>query len=304
MPDMQCILCGTNSHSVLLYPANVTAADLTAEKFSARRLPDRIHEEILRCSRCGLTYPRQLIDTEMLSSLYQKSTFTYDAEASSIRKTYARYLRRATALMKGQPHPWSYLDIGCGNGFMLGAAHEIGFDEVLGVEPSAHAISLAEDRVRPKILQGMFSEHLLAGRQFDLISCFQTLDHIADPVTFIRDCARLLKPGGRMLCINHNIASWTARILGERCPMIDIEHTFLHTPRSMRLLFEQAGFSDMSAFSVRNDYPLYVWLRLIPLSVKVKAWLIALTKRLGMSNLIIPFYPGNLGLIAVKGNNL
>jgi len=300
MPPSVCILCGTNEYARELYPSNVSAGHLNPEIFSARRMPDRVHGRILRCGTCGLVYASPLVDPAILSALYEKSKFTYGGQETFIRKTYARYLKRLVRTLEGQPKPWVYLDVGCGNGFMLPVARELGFEDVRGVEPSSDAIAKADPSIRAGITQGMFREGIYPENTFDAISCFQTLDHLPDPVSFVRECLRILKPGGAVLFINHNIASWSSKILGERCPMIDIEHTYLHTPHTMRLLFGREGFTDFDAFSVRNDYPLRYWLHLLPFPAGAKNALIRMVNAVGLGGLIIPFYPGNLGLIARK----
>lgn len=298
--DTVCILCGNNNAATQLYASTVSSDHMNAAVFSARRLPDRIHETILRCKKCGLVYPTKLIDPSTLSHLYEKSVYTYGDEESFIRRTYQRYLKRVLTILSHQTRPLSYLDIGCGNGFMLGAAKEIGFDDVWGVEPSLHAIEKADDAYRRQIVQGMFSADLFPDKRFDAISCFQTLDHIPDPVGFVRSCLALLKPGGCVLFINHNIASLTARILGERCPMIDIEHTYLHTPATMRQLFGNEGYGDIEVFSVRNDYPVHYWFHLVPGPRKIKEPILAWLKKSKLGSIVLRLYPGNLGLIARK----
>lgn len=298
--DAVCVICGTNDAARELYPANVSEEDLNPRTFSARRLPDRVHEAILRCRTCGLVYPRRLIPQERLLHLYSSSTVTYEGESEAITKTYTRYLRRLMPRLQGRPRPWSYCDIGCGNGFMLPAAKVLGFDEVAGVEPGAPAIAQADPSVRPFLVQGMFSVSLLQGRQFDALSCFQTLDHIPNPVSFVADCFTGLKPGGWALFINHNIASWPARLLGEHCPMIDIAHTYLHTPHTMRTLFNRAGFREISVFSVRNDYPLQYWIYIAPGPRALKRPLLALLRRSALGRVVLPLSLGNLGLIARK----
>ncbi len=294
-----CALCGTNDHAKILYAATVNPEHLNPEVFSARRLPDRLHAEILRCGRCGLVYPRTLIDSKILAALYERSKFTYGDQQRYICATYSRYVRKAMESITS-PRPWSLLDIGCGNGFMVAEALRLGFDEAQGIEPSEDAIASAPIDIRPRLKQGMFSAASVNDQRFDLLTCFQTLDHIPDPVSFVRDCFSLLKPSGIALFINHNIASWTARMLGERCPMIDIEHTYLHTPQTMRTLFDRAGFTDIHTFSVRNDYPLSYWLHLVPGPKKAKIALIQILKSVGIGNVVIPLYPGNVGLIGKK----
>lgn len=292
-----CILCGTNDHAATLYPATVTLEDFNPTVFSARRSPDRIHGEILRCARCGLVYPREILDPPLLAELYRESTHTYAGMELFLRRTYLRYVKKALARFPKKGEGRKSMDIGCGNGFLLPDMRKLGFD-AYGLEPSSDAVARAEPDMRSRIRLGMASPETLPPQSFDLVTCFQTLDHIADPVAFLRVCFASLTPGGVVLFINHNIASWTAKILGELCPMIDIEHTYLHTKGTMRLLFERAGFTDIEVFSVRNDYPLWYWIHLLPLAPSRKTALMKIMRP--FRNLVLPLSAGNLGLIARK----
>ena len=37
-----------------------------------------------------------------------------------------------------------------------------------------------------------------------LVTCFQTIEHLGDPLKFCKDVARLLRPGGALLLVGHN----------------------------------------------------------------------------------------------------
>ncbi len=268
--------------------------------FSARRMPDRLHGNVVQCETCGLIFASPLVDPAKLSHLYLVSKYTYQEEESFIQKTYARYIEKAAKQLDPSAKPWSFLDIGCGNGFMLLSAKKIGFENVYGLEPSSDAIAQADPSVKANIIQGMFSKELVGENKYDLITCFQTLDHITEPDKFVRECLAALKPGGKVLFINHNIASLPARILGEKCPMIDIEHTYLHTKKTMDMLFTKEGFTNVQVFGVRNDYPIHYWTYMLPMPKGLKKTLVSLLNFKPLNKLLIPLYAGNLGLIAEK----
>ncbi len=255
-----------------------------------------MHGEILRCEGCGLVYPRTLIDEAALARLYRDGAYTYGDLEPHIRAIYARHIRRAMRSLPTKGERRS-IDIGCGNGFMLEEMRRLGF-EASGIEPSADAIALADPSVRPHIVQGLASPSLLPAERFDLLTCFQTLDHVPDPAAFVALCLSALRPGGVALFINHDVGSFTARLLGERCPMIDVEHTFLHTKRTMRLLFERAGFEQVTVFPVANAYPLRYWLHLLPVSPKARKAALSIAGLLHAQSLVIPLFAGNLGLMA------
>ncbi|MFZ0962456.1 MAG: methyltransferase domain-containing protein [Terriglobia bacterium] len=74
-----------------------------------------------------------VLPEEELSRLYRGSAFAYEEEFVCARLTYAEYVRESLPLLKEDDR---LLDIGCGNGFFLEKALELGFAEVDGVEPS------------------------------------------------------------------------------------------------------------------------------------------------------------------------
>jgi SAM-dependent methyltransferase len=192
------------------------------------------------------------------------------------------------------------MDIGAGDGAFLESLLEHGFDEVMGVEPSKAPIAAALKEILPLIREGIFCTDDFAPESFSLITCFQTLEHLYDPLAMVRGVRRLLKPGGAAFFICHNRRSISARLLGTKSPIFDIEHLQLFSPESARYLLEQNGFTAVSVRSVVNSYPLRYWLRLAPLSQTVKLSLISAIDRIGAGNLKISVPAGNIAVIGFK----
>src|SRR5262245_61843605 len=83
-PDLvatRCAICRTRDADREVYAMNFRPADLNAEVFSARRLPDRLHYRMVRCGRCGLLRSDPILSAGELARLYARSRFTYEAEA-------------------------------------------------------------------------------------------------------------------------------------------------------------------------------------------------------------------------------
>ena len=70
-----------------------------------------------------------------------------------------------------------------------------------------------------------------------MVCLFQVFDHIPDPNLLLRECRRILRPGGLVLALNHNVDALPNRILGARSPIIDVEHTYLYSPATMNAIF-------------------------------------------------------------------
>jgi SAM-dependent methyltransferase len=258
-------------------------------------LPDRLHYRMVRCDVCGLVRSDPVLTAEALAELYTNSTFDYGDELASLRTTYGAAIDRASAYLGSRE---GLLDIGCGSGFVLELARDRGWRDVHGVEPSAHAIAEAAPDIAPLIIQDMMRDGLLPSDSLSLITLFQVLDHMPEPLELLRTCLQILQPGGVIMAFNHNVASWSARVLKERSPIIDVEHTYLYSPDTMRKLFTAAGFEVISVDPVRNTYSIAYLLHLLPLPRRLKQILVPRLRasRLGKHQLTVPL--GNLCLIA------
>jgi SAM-dependent methyltransferase len=248
-----CAICGTFDNAELLHPPSAPVTGLDARTFSARRLPDRKHYRLVRCSTCGLVRSDPAAEPGLLKELYERSSFDYGDQVPSLRRTYRRYLDQLNlhGVRKGR-----LLEIGCGNGFFLEEALAAGFATVAGVEPSRSAIAQANERVRSEIAPDVMRPGLFRAAEFDVICLFQVLDHLPDPGQVVDECHRVLKPGGLMLCLNHNVEALSARILGSLSPIVDVEHTFLYSPRTIARLLGQHGFTVRRVGRVTNTYGL------------------------------------------------
>ncbi len=113
------------------------------------------------------------------------------------------------------------LDVGCGGGILSESmarqgAHVLGLD--MGKEPlqvaRLHALeSGVEVNYRQSTVEALAEE--MPGR-FDVVTCMEMLEHVPDPASVVRACAKLAKPGGQLFfsTINRNTKSWLLMILG------------------------------------------------------------------------------------------
>ncbi|MBC7789361.1 MAG: class I SAM-dependent methyltransferase [Anaerolineae bacterium] len=234
----------------------------------------------------------------MLAQLYAQSSFDYDSEVSNLKRTYGRYLSRVTPHLQSSKR--SLLEIGCGNGFFLEEAVSRGYKEVWGVEPSAAAVKLARPEIRDRIVCDVMHAGLFEPEFFDVICLFQVFDHIPDPVALLDSCRRLLKPHGLMLFLNHNVDSLSFRLLGSRSPIVDIEHTYLYSPRTLTDLLGRHGFTACEDGTVLNSYSLRYLSQLLPAPKQIKGMILDAMRRsaLGRVSLSVPL--GNLYLVARK----
>ncbi len=119
------------------------------------------------------------------------------------------------------------LEVGCGGGLI---AYELAQREalIIGIDPSQNALEVAREKVRQSGLgqnayfERSYAESLpYADGSFSVIVCLDTLEHVRDLSTTIREIARVLAPGGIFIfdTINRTFASRLALIwIGEHIP--------------------------------------------------------------------------------------
>lgn len=292
-----CALCGTFDNADELYPSTFDESALRPSVWSARRVPDRTHFRFVRCRTCGLVRSDPVVDPGLLAALYREATFDYAAETDALRATYGRYLERVVAYGANRG---SYLDVGCGNGFMLEEALRQGFERVRGVEPTEAAVAAASPAVAGEIVVSLLTPGLFEPESFDVVTLFQTLDHLPRPGEVTDEIVALLRPGGFLLCLNHDVRAVSARVLGEHSPIFDIEHTYLYDRATLRQLLEQHGLTVVAEGQVLNRYSLRYVAQLLPLPAGAKRGLLGQLERSRAGRLPVILPLGNLWAAARK----
>ena len=289
-----CAICDTDRWDRLLYAEALGDGAFTSNRFSARRMPDRVHYRMVRCQNCGLIRSEPVLEEAELAKLYAASQLTYAHEAEFAGETYAGYLQDILPLAPSRDR---LLEIGCGSGFFLEHALALGFAEVSGVEPSRDAVAAASPRVRDAIHVDSFRDGLFPEGHFSVVCGFQVFDHLSNPNEILQACRRILRPGGMILLIHHDAGAWTHRLLGERSPIIDVEHIYLYDRRTIARIFVKNGFEVLRVFSVRNRYPVYYWTGMAPLPTGLKQRLVPKLRNSALGRRAVAWNAGNLGIV-------
>ncbi len=297
MKNLTCAICGENTPFEILYPANFKREQIGSDLFSARRIPDRCHYRIVRCLKCGLIFSSPILEEKIIHRLYKESELTYDPEIVNLKKTYGSCLKK---IINYIPRKDNLLEIGCGNGFFLEEALSYGFKNVRGVEPSVDAANKAGREIKPFIKVNNFQSKLFKNNFFDMICFFQTLDHVINPNLFLKDCFKILKRKGIIFCIVHDSGSNLVKVLGEKTPIFDIEHTYLYNKITLKKIFEKNDFEVVKVMNIANGYSLGYWIRLLPLGTQFKKLVEKTIILLHLEKINLKIKAGNIGIVAKK----
>ncbi|WP_333587074.1 class I SAM-dependent methyltransferase [Phenylobacterium sp.] len=156
------------------------------------------HAWLTRCGNCGVLaadFPRNIPDQPGDGGLDED--LRAEGLASLRLKNNAALLATLAGLLGEGRH--RLLDVGCGPGFLLSQAAELGF-EAQGVEPDANVLAAARGRGVP-VRQGYFPVALARDETFDAIVFNDVLEHIPDVRAAIAAASAHLRPGG-VLCLN------------------------------------------------------------------------------------------------------
>jgi 2-polyprenyl-6-hydroxyphenyl methylase/3-demethylubiquinone-9 3-methyltransferase len=113
------------------------------------------------------------------------------------------------------------VDVGCGGGILSEGLALAGAD-VLGIDLGEELLEVARQHGQASGVKTEYrciSAEALADEQpgaFDHVTCMEMLEHVPDPASVVRACARLVKPGGRVFfsTLNRNLKSYLLAIVG------------------------------------------------------------------------------------------
>jgi SAM-dependent methyltransferase len=295
--DRSCPLCGSTDQSHVVADSNIDLAKLDQFGFASRKKPEYMHPRLIECPSCSLLYGSPVLSTETLAGAYRDAAFDSGNEAQYASKTYAREIRK---IMRRLPDLNGSLDIGTGDGAFLERLLGLGFQDVTGVEPSQAPYDAARPEIRSRIRLGLFRSEDYPRASFSLVTCFQTMEHLWDPLGIARALLPLLKPGGGFVIVVHNRYALSARVLGFKSPIFDVEHLQLFSPKTASSLLERAGYQHVKVASLWNRYPLSYWIRLLPLPDRMKGALMSVAYTSGIGKMLVSLPAGNLICMGFK----
>jgi SAM-dependent methyltransferase len=208
-----------------------------------------LREGVLRrCDECGQLLSR-IDEAAYWESMRQFDQHEFNQppphELARRFKVARRRLDTISALLEKPPAALRVLDVGCSRGNFLAAGSKLGY-HMEGVEPAA-TIAAAARAQGLTVHTGLLADINLPAASFDAITLFEVIEHLQEPLSLLRECHRVLIPGGILLLSTGNTASWTVAAMQERWDYFDIAkdggHISFYNPRSIALLGERAGFS-------------------------------------------------------------
>ena len=141
------------------------------------------------------------------------------------------------------------LDVGCGAGLLAEPLARLGA-EVVGLDASPELIETARHHAAAQGLDIDYRAGDIAALdgKFDLITCMEVIEHVADPAAFVGALGTRLAPGGLLILSTPNATAWSKLLtitLAEgtgRIPKGTHNFDKFIAPERMKALLREAGF--------------------------------------------------------------
>lgn len=239
---VSCNLCGCPEQQIVL------------------RGPDRMHHlpglfTLVRCTACGLIYQSPRVAPDAIGQLYPPSYEPFQSSVSDDGYIPRDIARTASFVNELQPDGGQLLDVGCGAGDFLVAMRRL-FPawQLCGIEPNLTAAARAAARgldVRPGSLEDLPPNV----PRPDVVTLWNVLEHLADPLAFLHEIEQRLAPGGALCLAVPVNDSWEALLFGPYWVGWELpRHLYAFDQQRVVRVLAAAGFTVVRQASLSGVY--------------------------------------------------
>jgi len=151
------------------------------------------------------------------------------------------YLFHSFRMKKGQ----KLLEPGCGRGEFLSEFKKNGLD-CYGIDLSEHAGTMCPEIEIKKKVDLENDKWPFPDNYFDIIYNKSLMEHLRNPDKFLLEARRVLKPGGKILCL---IPDWEANY---KIYFDDFTHRTPFTSISLNDIYQISDFNNIKVFKFRQ----------------------------------------------------
>jgi 2-polyprenyl-3-methyl-5-hydroxy-6-metoxy-1,4-benzoquinol methylase len=233
------------------------------------RGPDRLLElpgefQLVKCSNCGLIRQDPYLCWEYLKKYYPKEFISFNPQTSEItsllRRIDRRYglWKRVNLIEKHQP-TGSWLDIGAGTGRILHEASLWDKWDLMGIEPVPYAAQYIEDKLKIPVFKGRFEDFNNYDEYFDIVTMWDVLEHLEEPIEGLRKIRKILRPKGIFVFSTPNMNAWDRKVfqkfwIGYELP----RHLFLYPDEVLSKILNELGFRIITKKCIAGSHSTFI----------------------------------------------
>lgn len=189
--DVPCEICGGTRFALLQSKGRIGEPGVYGD------LP------IQGCRRCGFVMINPRYERRFYQDYYRNA---YRRVATGTVKPTKRYINGQIErggkvlkfLKRWVGRPGRMLDLGCASGATMIPFREAGW-HITGLDPDAGAVAYAKRELKLPVRLGEAEQLPFKDAMFDLVVCLGPLEHAYDFQKAMKECRRVLKPGGLLL---------------------------------------------------------------------------------------------------------
>ena len=202
----------------------------------------RSGRQVVRCRGCGLVFYDPQPSPAQAAALYSGEYFEREYPAET-EEAQTRLAHRRLTRIEMETGVGSLLDAGCGPGRFLTVARARGW-KAAGLDVSPSAVRLAATASGAPVYEGDLGRPLPPGQDpVDVVTMWDTLEHLTDPVAALAETPRWLRPGGLLVVQTQNVNSVTAAWMGRGWEQFVEFHLYHFSPWALRVALERAGLA-------------------------------------------------------------
>jgi SAM-dependent methyltransferase len=204
---------------------------------------------VARCRSCGFKFLNPRPKEDSIEEFYRDDFYSApDSPAQKIWAPLFSLIRKAFIRRLKRYKPGGrLLDIGCGSGELLSLAFSQGYD-VYGVEPCPQAKNHFFTDINHKISNKTLRECAFTGAYFDIVLLYQSLEHVHELDTTLKEISRVTKPGGFLFISVPNSDFFEARLFGRYYYNLEVpRHLYFFNRASLNALLNKYGWEKAAS---------------------------------------------------------
>lgn len=206
--------------------------------------------EVVACKRCGFTFADSVPKQSELDRYYEEMSKYENPERSGAPDEHTLETYRAIATTLAQHLPdraIRILDVGCATGGLLNEMKRLGYNHILGLDPSPTCVKIANESFGIQVLQGSILAPPPLKEHFDLLIANSVLEHICQLDLSLQVFCDLLVPGGFIWAEVPDVTRF-AEFATAPFQQFSVEHINYFSKRTLSELFNGFGFECRASF--------------------------------------------------------
>jgi SAM-dependent methyltransferase len=204
---------------------------------------------LVRCANCSVVW---LKDPPQPSEMHRHYTDAYHRLISASGDHAPHRWKARKAALTPYAQSGALLDLGCSSGAFLSYMCGDGW-KLYGIEMSAENAELARQRSGAEIFVGDILDAPFGREAFNVITCFDVLEHVYEPRKVMERVSAWLKPGGLFYVLVPNIDAVEARTFRRYWHGLELPRHLSHfSPAALEFLAGSVGLQAISVETHRN----------------------------------------------------